>query len=274
MRLHLNPAAAATPSPVPPPPAAASESSTAESENPSQSPIEEQIRNNPGDVTAAALRSLVESNVRDRKIGEAIRVVDQLIELEPEELEWPLLKAHLYSYNGEHELAKNGFEDVLKKDPFRTEAYRGLLMATSELNEPTEGLLKRIEGAVNFCKEQKRDSEAREFKLLIAQVKVMEEDYSGALRVYQELVKEEPRDFRPYLCQGVVYTLLRKKDEAEKQFEKYRRLVPENHPYREYFDDNTKIFSQKLEKGGIGAKRWEWWLCLVSWLNHNSMRFL
>ncbi|KAG2335002.1 hypothetical protein Bca52824_006182 [Brassica carinata] len=66
----------------------------------------------------------------------------------------------------------------------------------------------------------------------------MEGNPSEALRVYQELVKDEPRDFRPYLCQGLIYTLLKKKDEAEKQFEQFRRLVPENHPYKEYFDSN------------------------------------
>ncbi|KAK4396272.1 protein SLOW GREEN 1, chloroplastic [Sesamum angolense] len=90
------------------------------------------------------------------------------MELEPEEVEWPMMRAHLYAYNGELELAKNGFNELLMKDPFRVEAYHGL---------------------------------------------------------------EEPRDFRPYLCQGIIYTLLRKNGEAEKNFEKYRRLVPKGHPY-------------------------------------------
>jgi Flp pilus assembly protein TadD len=97
------------------------------------------------------------------------------------------------------------------------------------------------------------ESEAREFKLLIAQVKVMEEDFTGALKVYEEIAKQEPSDFRPHLCQGVVYTLLRKNDEAEKQFEEYRKLVPKNHPYKKYFEDNTKILAKKIENGGIEA---------------------
>ncbi|KAJ1416883.1 Tetratricopeptide-like helical domain superfamily [Sesbania bispinosa] len=228
------------------------ESAAVSTDEENEKAIEEQLSKNPGD--ADVIRSLVEVKVRARKIGEAIQLLDRLIELDPEEFEWPLLKAHLYGHNGEHELARNGFEDLLKKDPLFTEAYHGLLMATSELDGPTKDLLKRIEEAIKSCEEQKMSSEVREFKLLMAQIKVMEEDYSGALKVYQELVKEEPRDFRPYLCQGVVYTLLRKKDEADKQFEKYRKLVPENHPYKEYFEDNTKVFSQELEKGRNGTK--------------------
>jgi Flp pilus assembly protein TadD len=113
--------------------------------------------------------------------------------------------------------------------------------------------LNKVDEIVKFLEEKKMESEAREFKLLIAQAKVMEEDFSGALKVYEEIAKEEPSDFRPYLCQGVVYTMLRKNDEAEKQFEEYRKLVPENHPYKKYFEDNTKILAKKIEKGGIEA---------------------
>jgi hypothetical protein len=44
---------------------------------------------------------------------------------------------------------------------------------------------------------------------------------------------------------------LRKKDEAEKKFEQFKKLVPKNHPYREYLVDNmfaTKFFSDKVER--------------------------
>lgn len=217
--------------------------------------IEEQLSNNPNDTDA--LRSLIEVKIRARKLEEAIQVIDRLIELEPEEFEWPLLKAHMYIYNGDYESAKEKFEDIIKKDPYRVEAYHGLVMATSESDKPLEDLLKRIEGAMEMCKKQNRESDVRDLKLLIAQVKVMEGDFPDALRAYQELVKEEPRDFRPYLCQGIIYTLLRKKDEAEKQFDKFRRLIPKNHPYREYFEDNmfaTKFFPQKIEREGASAR--------------------
>ena len=56
---------------------------------------------------------------------------------------------------------------------------------------------------------------------------------------------------------SIIYTLLRKKDEADKQFNKFRRLVPKDHPYKDYFEDNmfaTKFFSQKLEREGAGAR--------------------
>jgi tetratricopeptide (TPR) repeat protein len=211
--------------------------------------LQDHLAQNPSDVEA--LRSLMEVRIKSKKLQEAIEVVDRLIELEPNEDEWPLLKSQIYTYSGDFESAKDGFEAILKKDPLRVEAYHGLVMANSESGGSLEVVLKRIESAMDKCKKEKKTSDLRDFKLLVAQVRVMEEKYLDALKVYEELVKEEPRDFRLYLCQGIIYTLLRKKDEAEKKFEQFKKLVPKNHPYREYLVDNmfaTKFFSDKVER--------------------------
>ncbi|QCD97852.1 protein SLOW GREEN 1, chloroplastic-like [Vigna unguiculata] len=249
MRFHHMPAIAATLSPP------AADSETALTEEEAERVLEERLSVNPADIEA--LRALMECKIKARKIDEAFGVLDRLIELQPEEYEWPLLKANMHIYNDNHAAARELFEEMLKKDPLRVEAFHGLVMATSQLNEPLKALLKRVEQATEACKKQNRDSDVRDFRLLIAQIKVMEGDFPEALKAYQELVKEEPRDFRPYLCQGIIYTLLRKKDEADKQFDKFRRLVPKDHPYMEYFEDNmfaTKFFSQKLEREGAGAR--------------------
>ena len=119
----------------------------------------------------------------------------------------------MHIYNDDHMSVHELFEEILKKDPLRVEAFHDLIMETSKTNNPLKGLLKRVEEANKVCKKQKRDSDVRDFRLLIAQVKVMKGDFSKALKAYQELVKDEPRDFRPYLCQGIIYTILRKKDE-------------------------------------------------------------
>ncbi|KAF8395056.1 hypothetical protein HHK36_018995 [Tetracentron sinense] len=207
--------------------------------------LEEYLYSNSDDVEA--LRSLMEVKIKARKLQEAIEIIDRLIQIEPSEKEWPLLKAHLHIYSGDVELAKLGFEEILSKDPLFVEAYHGLVVATSqsESGELSE-VLKMIENAMKICKKEKKKDELRNFKLLVAQVQLIEGNYTDSLKVYQELVKEEPRDFRPYLCQVIIYTLLRKKDEAEKQFKKYRRLVPKGHPYARYFDDmlGNMAFSQ------------------------------
>ncbi|MED6126306.1 hypothetical protein PIB30_077197 [Stylosanthes scabra] len=255
MRFRHNPVIAA---PLASPSATTESYSSADPDAPDEvkeNEIEAHLTSNPSDIEA--LRTLMELKIRARKIDDAIVIIEKLIELEPQEFEWPLLKAHMHVYNDQVHLARNVFEEILKRDPLRVEAYHGLAMTTSESKLPLNDLLKRIEAATEQCKKQNKNSEVRDFRLLIAQIKVMEGELDEALKAYQDLVKEEPRDFRPYLCQGIIYTLLRKKDEAEKQFDKFRRLVPKNHPYKEYFEDNmtaTKFFSQKVEREGAAAR--------------------
>ncbi|KAE8702490.1 hypothetical protein F3Y22_tig00110482pilonHSYRG00168 [Hibiscus syriacus] len=213
--------------------------------------FEEHLTVNPNDIEA--LQALMEVRIKSKKLPQAIEVIDRLIELEPEDDEWPMLRAQILSYSGDYAQAKNEFEGIIAKDPARVEAFHGLVMAYSESGQKLKELEKRIEGAMEKCKNEKKNKDFRDFKLLIAQIRVIEGNHSEALRVYEGLVKEEPRDFRPYLCMGIIYSLLKKKDEAEKYFEKVRRLVPRNHPYREYFVDNmvaTKLFSEKAEREG------------------------
>lgn len=236
---HPSPSFAAAPPPV----AAQSETLT---DTDKERTLESQLDSNPDDIRA--LRALMELKVKSARFPEAIAIVDRLILLEPDEKDLPLLRAHLQSYSGDTDSAKQGFEALLAQDPFLVEAYHGLVMTTSQTDEgEIENILHRVEAAMEACRKEKRKEDVRDFKLLLAQIRVIEGKYEEALKVYQELVKEEPRDFRPYLCQGIIYTLMRKKEEAEKQFQKYRRLVPKGHPYAQYFDDNMiamKVFSQ------------------------------
>ncbi|CAN8254631.1 unnamed protein product [Cochlearia groenlandica] len=203
------------------------------------------------DPDVDSLRSLMEVKIKSRKLLEAIDVVDRLIKLEPEEPEWPILKANIFTYSGDLDSARLGFEEILAKDPLCVEAYHGLVMAYSDSGLDLKEVETRIEEAGLMCKKEKKDNDFRDLKLLVAQIRVVEGKHSEALKLYQELSKEEPRDFRPYLCQGIIYTLLKKKDKAEEQFDMFRKLVPENHPYREYFMDNmiaTKLFSEKTRR--------------------------
>ncbi|XP_039144333.1 protein SLOW GREEN 1, chloroplastic-like [Dioscorea cayenensis subsp. rotundata] len=207
--------------------------------------LENHLASYPDDVKS--LRALMEIKVRFRKLPDAVAVADRLILLEPGDADLPLLRSHFLFYNGDVEVAKEGFEGVLSTDPFVVEAYHGLVMAASKNEDELDGILNRVEEMMEKCKKDNRKVELRDFKLLKAQVKVIQGDYEEALEIYEGLVKEEPRDFRPYLCQGIIYTLLRKKEEAMKQFDKYRRLVPRGHPYAKYFEENMVAMGAMME---------------------------
>ena len=123
--------------------------------------IEEQLSRNPNDVEA--LRSLMEVRIKANKLQEAVQVLDRLIELEPDDNEWPVLRANIHSYMGELELAKYEFEEILKKDPLRVEAYHGLVMVASQSGEKNlKDMTKRVEEAMQHCEKLKNKSEVRD----------------------------------------------------------------------------------------------------------------
>ncbi|GAB2300511.1 hypothetical protein Dimus_034554 [Dionaea muscipula] len=229
--------------------------SAAEAEEEREKILEEYLQENPSDVKA--LKALMEVKIKKQNLSEAIELVNRLAGLEPDELEWPLLRAHLYGHSGEHELAMKGFEEVLAREPLQVQAFHGLIMVAGQLDSESESdvelgkVMKRVDEAMQRCRREKKKHELRDFRLLVAQIRVIEGNYKEGLKVYEELVKEEPRDFRPYLCQGIIYTLLGKKEDADRNFEKYKRLMPKGHPYARYFDDNmmaTKFFAQAAKE--------------------------
>lgn len=115
-------------------------------------------------------------------------------------------------------------------------------------------IVERVEGVMQRCKKENKMKELRDLKLLVAQVWIIEGKYEEALKMYQEMVNEEPRDFRPYLCQGIVYTLMRKMDEADKNFKQYRKLVPKNHPYAQLFEKNLTGINAAVKKKDDNVK--------------------
>lgn len=192
------------------------------------------------------LQKKIEDLVRKGKLSDAFAVVDDMIAIRPRDNEGHLLKAHLYYHGGFFESARVIFEAILKKDPLVVEAYHGLMMiAAQEDNKNSGGNLQRvldgIESAMETCKVENWRDDLRDFKLLMSQVAVMNGNYDNAITLYSELIDDDPKDFRPYLCQGVVYTLLSREDEADKNFSKYKTLVPKDHPYAKYFERDMTV---------------------------------
>ncbi|GFP83206.1 protein slow green 1 chloroplastic [Phtheirospermum japonicum] len=172
------------------------------------------------------------------------------------------MRAHLYAHNDEFQLARKVFHEMLNKNPSSLDACQGLVNVDSqeESAEELKQMEKRIEEAIRLSKENTENTtNLRDFKLLRAQIRVLEGKFDDALNFYKELEKEESGDFRVYLCQVLVYMLLNRKGEAEISLEKYRRLVPEGHLFERYFDDDNlnaaKAYAHKVEnernRGGL-----------------------
>ncbi|THU48748.1 hypothetical protein C4D60_Mb06t02290 [Musa balbisiana] len=205
------------------------------------------LQKNPKDVEA--LKVVLYGKLKKGKREEAVRLVERLIELEPDEVEWRLLQGLCYELMGKLDKAKRLFKDILKERPLLIRALHGLALAMHKSRE-SAAAFEMLHKALDLAHRENRVTDERNIKILIAQMHAIMGDLEGASQHFQDLVNEDPRDFRPYLCQGVIYSLLDKKKEADEQFEIYRSLLPDEFPQRSFIDD--VIQSAKAEPSSLG----------------------
>ncbi|GMN33412.1 hypothetical protein TIFTF001_004145 [Ficus carica] len=217
-----------------------------------------------------ALKVVLYGKMRRGETKEAVKIVERLADLEPEEVEWRLLMALSYEMMGKLSVAKRLFKEILKERPLLLRALHGLALAMHKNHEGPE-IFKMLNESLEIARREKRVTEERNIKILIAQMHVVRGELEEALKEFQTLVVEDHRDFRPYLCLlpyldrikkhrllfrpfggvmtnrtshpfenlcwGIIYSLMDKKEEAAEHFETYRALVPEEFPQRGFLDD-------------------------------------
>ncbi|GLU13216.1 hypothetical protein SLE2022_298610 [Rubroshorea leprosula] len=183
-----------------------------------------------------ALKVALYKKMRGGKTKEALRYVEELIKIEPEEFEWKLLEALCYETMGELNKATRLFKEILKDRPIWIRALHGLAMAMQK-NHEGPAVFEMLNKALDVARHEKRVTDERNIRILIAQMHVAKGELEEGLKKFQDLVNDDPRDFRPYLCQGLIYGLLGKEEEAAEQFEIYQRLVPDEFPQRGFLDD-------------------------------------
>ncbi|KAF3781973.1 SLOW GREEN 1 protein [Nymphaea thermarum] len=192
------------------------------------------LERNPRDVEA--LKVVLYGRMRAGKTKEAIKYVERLIEVQPDEVEWKLIQALSYELLGQLSKAKRLFKKILEERPLNLRALHGLALVMHKRNEGPAAF-EMLNDALDLAQREARVTEERNIKILIAQMHVVKGELEEGLREFEDLVKEDPRDFRPYLCQGIIYSLLDMKEQAEEQFNNYQSLVPHEFPQRGFLDE-------------------------------------
>ncbi|PRQ41357.1 putative tetratricopeptide-like helical domain-containing protein [Rosa chinensis] len=210
----------------PPPPATLTEEEAApnQGQNETQaSPLSDFLGSNSDAVDA--LKSLLQQKLENGEDDEALKILQRLAAAQPSVTEWKFLMARVLSEMGETGSARQVFEEILESNPLSFEALfeNALLMDRSGEGH---AVIRRLEEALAVAEEENKAKEARDVKLIMAQIQFLQKNVEDALSSYNELVKEDPKDFRPYFCRGMIYSLLERNEEAKEQFEKYRQLSP------------------------------------------------
>lgn len=198
------------------------ESATLEEKSEESSPLSEFLENS---EALGALKSVLQQKLEDGEDGEALKVLERLVSAQPEVVEWKFLMARLLGEMGETDRARDVFEEILASNPLSFEALFGNALLMDQCGEG-DAVIRRLEDALRTAENENKLKEARDVRLIMAQMQFLRKNVDEALRSYEELEKEDPSDFRPYFCKGMIYTLQDRNEEAREQFAKYRERSP------------------------------------------------
>ncbi|HEV1285648.1 MAG TPA: tetratricopeptide repeat protein [Bryobacteraceae bacterium] len=229
-----------------------------------QSDAEEALKANPNDVNAHRMLGRIftrqigdqqEHRIDDAMLKKSIEEYKKITELDPKDVDSWLMLGRLHKVAQNSVDAQNAYKKALEVDPDSEDALTGLAMVYADLGDNTAAadLLKKLASknptprslqALAAAYEQmheyalaaetlKRTLElnppnAAEIKRFMAADLRRAGQFQAALKVYQDLVAEEPSDAESYLRMSNIYTQLRDFAKAREAEDKARAIEPNN----------------------------------------------
>ncbi|KAJ8770002.1 hypothetical protein K2173_009085 [Erythroxylum novogranatense] len=197
-----------------------------------------------------SLKTLLQKKLENGEDGEALKVLERLVSEQPSEVEWKFLTARLLNEMGQTQNARQMFEEILQLNPLSFEALFENALLMDRCGEG-QGVISRLQEALDIAQEENKVKEARDVRLIMAQIQFLQKNVDEALKSYDQLSKEDPSDFRPYFCRGMIYSLLDRNEEARDEFSKYRELSPRKFEVEGYLRtplSRMKVFGSNEDK--------------------------
>lgn len=244
---------------------------------------EEAIKKNPRDLTArrilARLYSRMLGDPNQNRINEtmlknAVEQYSRIVEIDPKDADsWSMLgRLHQISNNSVE--AEKAFQKSIEIEPDNEDALTGLALVYSNLGDHKKStdLLEKVAAkspgmrtllALAQGYEQMRDFKLAsetlkkavtmspgnsEVRRALAQTLIYAEKYDEALKEYQELVEDDPRDSASWLRVSQIYRQQRKMKEAREAADKAKSLDGNNLEVR-YNDANLLEAEGKVAEG-------------------------
>lgn len=181
-----------------------------------------------------ALQGLLEARLGLFSLGQGdikgiITPLEKLSKLNPEETRYAVLLAQAKQQAGDKEGAAQAYRTVLETKPGDISALQGMVALLLEQKRPEAaiGLLQEsLDKAEKANKIEPNSVDTIAVQVLLGSVYAKEKRYAQALSTYDKLIKNNPKDFRPFLAKAMVLKDQGKTEEAQPLFEKANSLAP------------------------------------------------
>ncbi|XP_071722781.1 protein SLOW GREEN 1, chloroplastic-like [Rutidosis leptorrhynchoides] len=165
------------------------------------------------------MNSLMKRHLESGDAEGAMKPLKRFFSMPPDAPEWKNVMARLLNV-GQTELARQLYEEMLSLKPFSVESWSDTDFTFDQVAKA--GVMRRLEEALTLVNEEENKvKEARDVRLIMAHVRFLRKNVEEALESYRQLEIEDPSDIRTYYCQGIIYTLFDREEEAKEIFVKY-----------------------------------------------------
>lgn len=179
-----------------------------------------------------ALRGLLEAKLRLGDVEGAIAPLETLAKLNPDQPEFGVLLAQAREQTGDREGAAQAYRQILASQPGDINALKGLAALYIQQNRP-EAAIGLLQETIKNSSQQNQTQPGRvdvsSVKLLLGEVYLSQQRFTEALTIYDELIEENPQDFRPVLAKALILRQQGKTEEAKPLFTTAVSLAPQEY---------------------------------------------
>lgn len=222
-----------------------------------------QARRMLGRIYTRSLGQGKQGRVNEESLRKAIEQFQKITEGDPKDTESWVMLGRLYGISNNSVESEKAYNAALKADPNSEDALTGLAMLYSDMGDnkraveklkavtdktPNEHTLAALAGAYEQLRDYPRAADALRRALEIAPTNarlkrglaadlLFSSQFAEALKMYQQIAAEEPRDPEPAYRMAQIYRGQRNYAEARKALDKAKRLTPDSDSVELRYED-------------------------------------
>ncbi len=176
-----------------------------------------------------ALRGLLELRLQLGDIPGAIVPLEKLATLNPQEPTYGFLLAQAKQQVNDREGAAEAYRKLLTSNPGNLDALQGLVGLLLQQDRP-EAALGLLQDTLKLAEQANTDTpgtiDVIAVQLILGQVYAEQSRFDEAIGVYDEIMTQDAKDFRPLLAKAIVLKTQGKDEEAHPLLESASNLAP------------------------------------------------
>ncbi len=173
-----------------------------------------------------ALRGLLQVKLQQGDLEGAIAPLERLAQLNPQDGDYLILLAQAKQQVKDYTGAALAYRPLLDSDPSNMRALKGMVDLLLLQNRSQDAIAMVQNSFAKAVEAKSQQEELTSLQLILAEIYGEQKRFEDAIAVYDQTMKTNPEDFRPFLAKALVLEEQGKGAEAKSLFKQATSLAP------------------------------------------------